>query len=345
MSIGTPESGAEEFARRRVAWHDRTRRRTAVIFGVLVLVGAIMAGVLVAYAFGGDSEPERDQDGRLVPPDALVLDEESAQALVAQGTWPGDDRVEGMPAGDAARIGWLLSDIAWGQENLAPLGRGLAAATLDDPDLAVAMTEGVARASHGLVPGLREPVMSALANWQGAVAAVLAEDTPASGEPDFAQPDLLATFDLVGLDAAGPLEDPLVLRMSQGWERSLPVESRDAPGAPMRFVEDYEELFRQWVQPVVLLYAGLAREECAPDQGRECRRVLAARTARADGLVATRVLDSIPRELLPREVDRALGADAAPHRRLPPDAARVWERFRVEQGYGVLGPVLDALVS
>lgn len=335
---------AEEFAQRRLARHDRSRRRFAVVAVVLVLVGAVAAALLVVYAFGGD--PERDADGRLVPPDDLgSLDAGAARALVADGTWPGEARVEGMPAGDADRIRWLLSEVAWDDDQAEAVGLGLRDAAEGDADLVSAMVSGVAGASRPLLPELREDVMLALQPVRAAVAAALAGEEPAAGRPTFEDGGLLATFSAVGHDAAGPLEMPFVDEMARSWYAAYPPEDRDAAGAAARFTDGYREQFRLSVQPVVLLYVGLAGRVCRDGVDEACRAEVTQWTERADTLFAGVVLDTVPRELLPPAVDRALGADRDDRRSLPAAVQGEWDRFREQQGYGVTGPVLDALAG
>ncbi len=343
MTTGSEAPSADDFARRRLERHDQSRRRFAVVAVVLVVVGAVAAALLVVYALGG--EPERDADGRLVPPEGLALDADAARDLVADGTWPGEDRVEGMPAGDADRIRWLLSDVAWDGDEATAIGSGLRVATEGDADLVEAMVSGVAGAARPLLPALRDDVMLALRPHAVAVAAALAGEEPPPGEPAFADGGLLATFAAVGHDDAGPLEEAFVDGLARGWTTAYPIDRRDAPGGAQRFRNGYREQFRRTVQPVVLLYVGLAGRVCDDGVDDACRAEVTAWTEQADTEFAGVVLDTIPRDLLPDVVGRALGADRAAHRTLPPAAQDDWERFRATQGYGVTGPVLDALAG
>ncbi len=334
---------AAEFARLRMARHRRSRRRAAVAGAVVALVGALVVGALIAYGLGGD--PERDDDGRLVPAEDVTLDAGSARALVADGTWPGGDRPEGLPREPAGRLRWLLSEVAWDAQEAEAVGLGLREAAAADDDVAVAMVAGVGAATVPLLPELRDDVVLVLRPLRAAVATTLAGEGPTDGGPAFQPGPLLATLSAVGHGSAAPLEGPLVDDMVRSWYAAYPVDGRDAPGAARRFGSGYAEQFRRSVQPVVLLYVGLAGQVCGDGADPPCRERLARWTERADRLFGDAVLDTIPRELLPPAVDRALGADRADRRPLPPVARQQWERFRAAQGYGVLGPVLDALAS
>ncbi len=325
-----------------MARHQKSKRRAAVSGVVLAVLGALVVGVLIAYGLGGD--PERDDEGRLVPDD-VTLDAGSARALVADGTWPGADRPDALPSARAGRIRWLLSEVAWNDDEADAIGLGLREAAADDADVAAATVTGVSGATMPLLPPLRDDVMLVLQPRRAAVAAALAGEEPADGGPAFEVGELLATFTAVGRDDATPLETPFVDGMARSWYAAYPVADRGDPGAARRFGSGYAEQFRRSVQPVVLLYVGLAGQVCGDGVDSMCREELARWTERADTLFGGVVLDTIPRELLPPAVDRSLGADRADHRRLPPAAQEQWERFRTAQGYGVLQPVLDALAS
>ena len=325
-----------------MARHQKSKRRAAVAGVIVAVVGALVVGVLIAYGLGGD--PERDDDGRLVPEGVGWT---PARPATSWPTAPGPATTapRALPSEPADRIRWLLSEVAWDDDEAEAIGLGLRDAAADDADLAAAMVAGVSRATMPLLPELRDDVMLVLQPRRAAVAAALAGEEPADGEPAFEDGGLLATFTAVGHDDAAPLETPFVDGMARSWYAAYPIADRGAPGAARRFGDGYADQFRRSVQPVVLLYVGLAGQVCGEGVDTRCRDELTRWTERADTLFAGVVLDTIPRELLPPAVDRALGADRADHRRLPPAAQEQWERFRTAQGYGVLGPVLDALAS